>query len=45
VQAARLLESQGKTEEANAIYVDVKKKYVNSVVAMDIDKYIERTSK
>lgn len=45
VQAARLLESQGKTEEANAIYVDVKKKYVNSAVAMDIDKYIERTTK
>lgn len=45
VQAARLLESQGKTDEANAIYKDIKAKYVNSMAAQDIDKYIERTTK
>ena len=45
VQAARLLESQGKKDEALAIYKDVKEKYINSVVAQDIDKYIERINK
>lgn len=45
IQAARLLESQGRTEDALAIYKDVKAKYVNSSAAYDIDKYIERTTK
>lgn len=45
VQAARLLESQGKKDEALAIYKDVKEKYINSVAAQDIDKYIERVNK
>lgn len=45
VQAARLLESQGKKDEALVIYKDVKEKYINSVVAQDIDKYIERINK
>ena len=45
IQAARLLESQGKTEEALSIYKDIKEKYVNSAAAQDIDKYIERTTK
>ena len=45
IQAARLLESQGKTADALAIYKDVKAKYVNSTAAQDIDKYIERATK
>ena len=47
IQAGELLESQGKTEEANKLYNDVKKKYVNSAVVQsnEIDKYIERTTK
>lgn len=45
IQAARLLESQGKTAEALAIYKEIKEKYVNSSTAHDIDKYIERASK
>lgn len=45
IQAARLLESQKKTEDALAIYKEVKEKYVNSAAAQDIDKYIERASK
>lgn len=44
IQAARLLESQGKKAEAQSIYNDVKKKYINSSASMDIDKYIERVS-
>ena len=44
LQAAELLESQGKNEEALAIYQDIKKKYVNAAVvqSQDIDKYIQR---
>ena len=44
IQAAELLESQNKTDEALKIYEDVKKKYVNSQVVQssEIDKYIER---
>ena len=42
IQAARLLESQGKKSEALDIYKEVKAKYVNSQASMDIDKYIER---
>jgi tetratricopeptide (TPR) repeat protein len=42
IQAARLLESQGKKDEALKIYKDIKVKYINSVAAQDIDKYIER---
>ena len=45
IQAARLLESQNKKDEALKIYQTVKEKYVNSPAAMDIDKYIERLSK
>ena len=45
LQAARLLESQKKTDEALKIYKQIKENYVNSAVAQDIDKYIERASK
>ena len=45
LQAARLLESQKKTDEALKIYKQIKEKYVNSAAAQDIDKYIERASK
>lgn len=47
LQAGELLESEGKTDEANKIYQDIKKKYVNSALVQsnDIDKYIERTTK
>lgn len=44
VQAARLLESQGKKSDALEIYKSIKAKYVNSMVAQEIDKYIERVS-
>ena len=46
LQAAEILESKNKTDEALKIYQDIKKKYVNSalVQSQDIDKYIERTS-
>jgi tetratricopeptide (TPR) repeat protein len=47
LQAGELLESQNKTDEANKIYQDIKKKYVNSALVQsnEIDKYIERTTK
>ena len=45
IQAARLLESQNKKDEALKIYQTVKEKYVNSPASMDVDKYIERLSK
>ncbi len=45
IQAARLLESQNKTDEALEIYKEIKTKYVNSSAAQDIDKYIERATK
>lgn len=47
LQAGELLESQGKTDEANKLYQDIKKKYVNSALIQthEIDKYIERTTK
>lgn len=44
IQAAEILESQGNTAEALEIYKDIKKKYVNSPVAAEIDKYIERAT-
>lgn len=46
VQAAQLLESQNKNDEALKIYQDVKKKYVNAqiVQSSEIDKYIERVA-
>ena len=46
VQAAQLLESQKKNDEALKIYQDVKKKYVNAQVVQssEIDKYIERVA-
>ena len=43
-QAGEMLESQNKKGEALKIYQDVKKKYVNSPVYGEIDKYIERVS-
>lgn len=44
LQAAEILESQGKTEDALEIYQNIKKKYVNAslVQSQEIDKYIER---
>jgi len=44
LQAAEILESQGKTDDALKIYQDIKKKYVNAplVQSQEIDKYIER---
>ena len=42
IQAATILESQNKKAEALKIYQDIKKKYVNSAVASEIDNYIER---
>lgn len=46
IQAAQLLESQNKSDEALKIYQDVKKKYVNAQVVQssEIDKYIERVA-
>lgn len=44
IQAGEILESQNKKDDAFQIYQDIKKKYVNSPVAMEIDKYIERAS-
>lgn len=43
-KAGIILESAGKKQEALAIYQNIKKKYVNSPVYQDIDKYIERAS-
>ena len=47
LQAAEILESQGKKEEALKMYQEIKSKYVNSalVQSQEIDKYIERLSK
>ena len=45
IQAARLLESQKKNDDALEIYKDIKAKYVNSAASQDIEKYIERLSK
>ena len=44
IQAGEILESQNKKDEALKIYQDIKKKYVNSPVSAEIDKYIERVS-
>ena len=44
VQAAEILEKQGKNDEALALYQDIKKKYVNAPISQEIDKYIERLS-
>lgn len=43
-KAGIILESQKKKAEANAIYKEIKEKYLNSAVRQDIDKYIERTA-
>ncbi len=56
LNAGMLLESQGKTENANKIYKQIKSDYPTSIIAQpgfqmgkvfapEIDKYIERTSK
>ena len=44
VQAAELLESQNKFDEALKIYKEIKEKYVNAAISQEIDKYIERLS-
>lgn len=44
IQAGEILESQNQKDEALKIYQDIKQKYVNSPVAQEIDKYIERAS-
>ncbi len=44
IQAAQILESQNNKTEALKIYQEIKEKYVNSPVAMEIDKYIEKVS-
>ena len=44
IQAGQILEKQGKNAEAVEAYKLVKTKYINSLQAMDIDKYIERAS-
>lgn len=44
IQAAEILESQGKKDEALKIYQDIKEKYVNAPISQEIDKYIERLS-
>lgn len=43
-KAGIILESEGKKEEAAEIYKEIKKKYVNSPIYQDIDKYIERVA-
>lgn len=45
IQAGEILENQGKKDEALKIYQEIKKKYVNSPVRQEIDKYIERVTK
>ena len=45
MQAARLLESQNKNDEALSIYKEIKTKYVKSYYYSEIDKYIERLTK
>ena len=44
LQAAKIVESQGKADEALEMYKDIKEKYVASqlVQSQEIDKYIER---
>ncbi len=44
-QAAEILESQNKKDEALRLYQEIKDKYMTSITANDIDKYIERVSK
>ena len=45
MQAARLLASQNKNDEALSIYKEIKTKYVKSYYNSEIDKYIERLTK
>lgn len=47
LQAAEILESQGKKDDALELYQDIKKKYLASqlVQSGEIDKYIERASR
>ncbi len=44
-QAGEILESQNKKDEALLLYQEIKSKYMTSITAQDIDKYIERASK
>ncbi len=43
IQAAQLLESQKKNDEANELYKEVKQKYPENAEAQSIDKYIDGT--
>lgn len=47
LQAAQLLEDQGKADEANKIYTEIKEKYTTSALVQsnEIEKYIQRTAK
>lgn len=44
LQAGEILENNNKKDEALKIYQNIKKKYVNSPIYGEIDKYIERVS-
>ena len=45
LQAAALMEANGKKEDALKLYKEIKSKYVGSAVAAEIDKYIERATR
>ena len=45
IQAGELYEAEGQPEKALALYQQIKKEYINSMVYQEIDKYIERVSK
>ena len=42
LQAGEILEAQNKKDEALKIYQDIKTKYVNSAVSVEVEKYILR---
>lgn len=42
IQAGNIFEKQGKFADAEKAYTKIKEKYPNSIVATDIDKYIEK---
>lgn len=44
IKAGEVLESDNKLDEAIKLYQEVKDKYVQSTLAQDIDKYIERAT-
>ena len=47
LQAGKILESQGKKDEALKVYKEIKEKYVSAYIVQDqeIEKYIERASR